>query len=96
MGEALNAVVEERIRQIHQDSSESYGVPRVHAELIEQSVCISRQRVARLMRHASIHGIRKRRGFTDTTRRDKRQAPASDLVNRRFHATGPDNCRLRV
>lgn len=78
----------ERIRQIHQDSYESYGMPRVRAERIEQGVCISRQRVARLMRQAGIHGISKRRGFTVTTRRDKRQTPAHDLVNRRFHATG--------
>jgi putative transposase len=85
-----NAVMTERIRQIHQDSYESYGMPRVRAELIEQGVCISRQRVARLMREAGIHGISKRRGFTVTTRRDKRQTPAHDLVNRRFHATGPN------
>lgn len=85
-----NAVMAERIRQIHHDSYESYGMPRVRAELIEQGVCISRQRVARLMREAGIHGISKRRGFTVTTRRDKRQAPAHDLVNRRFHATGPN------
>ena len=85
-----NAVMAERIRQIHQDSYESYGMPRVRAELIEQGVCISRQRVARLMREAGIHGISKRRGFTVTTRRDKRQAPAHDLVNRQFHATGPN------
>lgn len=85
-----NTVMTERIRQIHQDSYESYGMPRVRAELIEQGVCISRQRVARLMREAGIHGISKRRGFTVTTQRDKRQAPASDLVNRRFHATGPN------
>ena len=85
-----NAVMTERIRQIHQDSYESYGMPRVRAELIEQGVCISRQRVARLMRQAGIHGISKRRGFTVTTRRDKRQTPAHDLVNRRFHATGPN------
>jgi len=85
-----NAVMAERIRQIHQDSYESYGMPRVRAELIEQGVCISRQRVARLMREAGIHGISKRRGFTVTTRRDKRQAPAHDLVNRRFRATGPN------
>ena len=58
--------------------------------LNEQGVCISRQRVLRLMREARIHGISKRRGFTVTTRRDKRQTPASDLVNRRFHATGPN------
>ena len=85
-----NAVMTERIRQIHQDSYESYGMPRVRAELIEQGVCISRQRVAHLMRQAGIHGISKRRGFTVTTRRDKRQTPAHDLVNRRFHATGPN------
>ncbi len=85
-----NAVMTERIRQIHKDSYESYGMPRVRAELIEQGVCISRQRVARLMRQAGIQGISKRRGFIVTTRRDKRQTPASDLVKRRFHATGPN------
>jgi putative transposase len=85
-----NAVMTERIRQIHQDSYESYGMPRVRAELIEQGVCISRQRVARLMRQAGIQGVSKRRGFTVTTRRDKRQPRASDLVNRRFHASGPN------
>jgi hypothetical protein len=35
------------------------------------------------MREARIHGISKRRDFTVTTRRDKRQTSASDLVNRR-------------
>ena len=85
-----NAVMTERIRLIHQDSYESYGMPRVRAELIEQGVCISRQRVARLMREAGIHGISKRRGFTVTTRRDKRQAPANDLVKRVFQADGPN------
>ncbi|GAA6143450.1 hypothetical protein NBRC116584_32680 [Hydrogenophaga sp. 5NK40-0174] len=85
-----NAVMTERIRQIHRESYESYGMPRVRAELNEQGVCISRQRVARLMKDAGIRGISKRRGFTVTTRRDRRQTPARDLVNRRFHATGPN------
>ncbi len=85
-----NAVMTERIRQIHKDSYESYGMPRVRAELIEQGVCISRQRVARLMRTAGIRGISRRRGFTVTTRRDKRDSPAHDLVKRRFRASGPN------
>ena len=85
-----NAVMTERIRQIHKDSYESYGMPRVRFELIEQGECISRQRVARLIRAASIQGISKRRGFTVTIHRDKRQAPANDLVSRRFHASGPN------
>lgn len=62
----------------------------VMTERIEQGVSISRQSVARLMRQAGIHGISRRRGFTVTTRRDKRQTPASDWVNRRFHATDPN------
>lgn len=77
-----NAVMTERILQIHQHSYESYGMLRVRAELIEQGVAL-------LMRHAGIHGIRKRREFTVTTRRDKHQGPANDLVNRRFRATRP-------
>ena len=85
-----NAVMTERIRQIHKDSYESYGMPRVRAELIEQGVCISRQRVARLMRLAHIRGISRRRGFTVTTRRDKRTSPANDLVKRQFRASGPN------
>ena len=85
-----NAVMTERIRQIHKESYESYGMPRVRFELMEQGERISRQRVARLMRAAGIQGISKRRGFTVTTQRDKRQAPANDLVNRRFHASGPN------
>jgi putative transposase len=68
-----NAVMTERIRQIHKDSYESYGMPRVRAELIEQDVCISR-----------------RRGFTVTTRRDKRNSPTNDLVKRQFRASGPN------
>lgn len=85
-----NAVMTERIRQIHKDSYESYGMLRVRAELIEQGVCISRQRVARLMRLAHIRGISRRRGFTVTTRRDKRNSPANDLVKRQFRASGPN------
>ncbi len=85
-----NAVMTERIRQVHKDSYEFYGMPRVRAELMEQGACISRQRVARLMRSARLQGISKRRGFTVTTHRDKRQASARDLVNRRFRANGPN------
>src|SRR5688572_18611940 len=42
------------------------------------------------MRLANIRCISRRRGFTVTTRRDKRQAPASDLVKRQFQASGPN------
>ena len=39
------------IRQIHEDSRGTYGVPRIHAELSDDhGVKIARKRVARLMR----------------------------------------------
>lgn len=85
-----NAVMTERIRQAHSESDETYGMPRIRAELMDQGLRISRQRVARLMRVAGLRGVSRRRSFTVTTRRDERQRPAADLVNRKFNATGPN------
>ncbi len=85
-----NAVLTERIRQIHAESDQTYGMPRVRAELRDQGVTISRQRVARLMRKAGLQGISRRRAYIVTTRRDERQRPAPDLVQRRFHADSPN------
>lgn len=81
-----NAVMSERIAQIHAQSDATYGMPRVRAELMDQGVRISRQRVARLMRRAHLRGVSRRRGFVVTTERDLRQRPAPDLVNRKFVA----------
>ncbi|MBA3774005.1 MAG: transposase [Ramlibacter sp.] len=75
----------EAIRKAHQDSDETYGMPRVRAELREAGPAVRHKRVARLMRQARIRGVSRRRGFTVTTERDRRQRPAPDLVNRRFH-----------
>ncbi len=80
----------ERIRTIHSESHTTYGMPRVRAELRDQGVTISRKRVARLMRCAEIRGVSRRRGYVVTTRRDARQRPAPDLVNRKFTAVGPN------
>lgn len=85
-----NAVLVERIRQVHADSHHSYGMPRVRAELIDQGVAVSRKRIARLMREHGIRGISRRRGFTVTTHRGKSQDKAPDLVRRQFDAAGPN------
>ena len=42
------------------------------------------------MRVADIRGISRRRGFMVTTRRDKRDSPANDLVQRQFKASDPN------
>jgi len=38
-----DAVLTERIRQVHADSHHTYGMPRVCAELIDQGVTVSRK-----------------------------------------------------
>ena len=81
-----DAVLSERIRVVHADSHETYGMPRIRAELAEQGVRVGGKRIARLMRAAGLRGVSKRRGYTVTTQRDARQSPAPDLVNRSFKA----------
>jgi len=78
------------IRQIHTMSRGTYGVPRVHAELIEvHARRCGRKRVARLMRAAGLVGICRRRRVR-TTQRDLAAVPSDDLVQRAFHADAPD------
>jgi len=84
-----NAVLQERIREIHATSDGTYGTPRIHADLVEAGEPIGRKRIARLLREAGPEGAsrRKRKGLT---RRDPAADSAPDLVDRDFTATGPD------
>ncbi len=61
------------------DSDETYGVPRVQAELIDAGMHISCKRIARLIREGRMRGVNRRRGHVVTTQSDKRQRPAPDL-----------------
>jgi putative transposase len=88
-----DALLTEKIREIHSRSRETYGYPRVHAELRSLGVRCGRRRVARLMRAAGLRGCvrgKKRR----TTRRDPRAAPAPDLLCRDFVAARPNRVWL--
>ena len=88
-----DALLIEKIRQIHSRSRETYGYPRVHAELRSLGVRCGRRRVARLMRATGLRGCvrgKKRR----TTRRDPRAAPAPDLLCRDFVAGRPNRVWL--
>jgi putative transposase len=87
---AADAVLLQRIKTIHVTSRETYGVPRVHAELRAGGEKHGRKRVARLMRAAGIVGVSRRRGTVMTTRRDKEAGPAPDLVDRDFSALAPN------
>jgi putative transposase len=79
------ALLTEKIREIHSSSCETYGYPRVHAELRSLGIGCGRRRVARLMKAAGLRGCmrgKKRR----ITRRDPQAAPAPELLRRDFVA----------
>ena len=76
-----------QIREAFVASDETYGMPRIRAELQDAGIVASRKRIARLMRQEQMRGVSRRRSFCVTTERDVRQRPAPDLVNREFVAT---------
>ncbi len=85
-----DAALLKRIRTIHASSRQTYGAPRVHAELRARGEKHGRKRIARLMRDGGLVGASHRRGGPVTTQRDKEARPAPDLVDRDFTATGPN------
>lgn len=85
-----DAALLKRVRTVHASSRETYGSPRVHAELRAGGERHGRKRIARLMREAGLIGASRRRNGPITTRRDKEARPAPDLVDRRFSAPGPN------
>ena len=61
------ALMQERIAQIHRASRGTYGSPRVAAVLRKEGHSIGRHRVARLMRETSLQGRQRRRYRVRTT-----------------------------
>jgi putative transposase len=88
-----DALLTEKIREIHSRSHQTYGYPRVHAELRSLGIGCGRRRVARLMRAAGLRGCMRGKRRT-TTRRDPRAAPAPDLLGRDFVAGRPNRIWL--
>lgn len=73
-----------QIHAIHARSRESYGAPRVHAELVDgYGQQVGHNRVARLMKAAGLRGISRRR-LVRTTVADIHAPLPADLVDRNF------------
>jgi len=85
----VDAELLDQIREFHRLSDETYGVPRIHADLVDAGIRVGFNRVARLMREAGLRGVCRRRRVR-TTRRSESGRVASDLVNRDFDADGPN------
>ena len=74
------------IEEAHEQSRQTYGSPRIHAELKENGVVCSVNHVAKLMRE---HGIRvqTKRRFVVTTQTDPEHAVMANTLNRDFAPT---------
>jgi transposase InsO family protein len=77
------------IAAIHKASGETYGSPRVHAELRANGFEVSRKRVARLMRELGIKSRRKRR-FKATTDSGHKLPVADNVLDRKFDVDAPN------
>jgi transposase InsO family protein len=86
--EANQALVA-HIKAVHQASYETYGSPRIHAELVAQGYACGRHRIARLMRQ---HGLQAKQGHRRrfTTIRRAGDPVAPNLLDRPFQATAPN------
>jgi transposase InsO family protein len=77
------------VRESHERSKKRYGSPRVHRELLQNGVRISRKRVVRLMQQQQLVA-RKRRRYKCTTMSNHGQPVAPNLLNRDFVAEAPN------
>ncbi len=85
-----DAALLERIRQIHRETNQAYGAPRIYLDLRDEGVGVGKKRIARLMREAGLRGADGSRGGPKTTIREPAQPSAPDLVDRRFARQAPN------
>src|SRR3982074_3232401 len=74
-----------QVRASFEESHHRYGSPRIHEDLIEQDVHVSRKRVIRLMQEDGLQA-RMRKRFTCTTMSDHDHPVAANLLDRQFSA----------
>jgi len=92
--ELENERLRERIKAIHRDSHDTYGIPRVTVALRSEGEVVNHKRVRRLMREAGLSGISRRRAGRSKAATRAAQAReahvAADLVKRDFEVDAPD------
>ena len=84
-----NEMLSQEIQQIHKDSRDTYGSPRIHAALIAKGWQVSRQRVVRLMEKLGICAHPQRK-FKVTTDSGHDLPIAANTLDRNFSTAEPD------
>ena len=78
-----------RVRASFVASRQRYGSPRVHADLREDGLCVSRKRIVRLMQSEGLQA-RARKRYKVTTMSDHDQPVAANVLARQFTAPAPN------
>ena len=84
------AELAEQVRQVHDDSRQIYGSPRVHRELRARGVKCCQNTVARIMRQNKLKSKMQRRFRVRTTNSDHDQPIADNVLDQRFEQTAPN------
>lgn len=88
--EQENQKLVEQIREIHAESRETYGSPRIHADLVDQGIKCNKKRVERLMRINGIRAKQHKRRRIQTTDSAHDLPVAPNVLNRQFEADAPN------
>ena len=80
----------QHIKEIHHHSRQTYGSPRIQAELAENGVNCSPKRVARLMRDEELWAKQKRKFKVTTTDSAHNYPVAPNRLNQDFTASRPN------
>lgn len=78
-----------KIKTIYEASRQTYGSPRVHAELQDQGETCSRQRIAKLMKKSGIIAKMTKK-FKVTTKANPKAKAAPNLLEQNFTAAQPN------
>ena len=71
------------IRAIHKESRQTYGSPRIHAELRDRGERLGRKRVVRLMQESGVRSVRARK-YRVTTQSNHSHPVAPNTLDRDF------------
>ena len=82
----------DEIVNIHRDSDGTYGVPRMHAELVDLGWVVNHKRIERLMRELGLQGVHKPATVRTTVPAGAAHPSVPDLIGRDF-STGEPGCR---
>ena len=79
----------ERLKELHVESRQTYGSPRMLRALRAEGVRVSKRRIERALRVLELR-VKLRRPFRRTTQSDPGHVPAPNLLDRAFQASRPD------